>query len=98
MLLKDVENLDFQESKKLWSDTLFLIFQLRKEFSGDVVLEFNERIAMASKAPQAIKASQSKLNGQLHDSFTWSTSPTARAPSLKSEIWMKNRKKYTFPH
>ena len=69
MNLKDVDKLDFQESKKLL-DTLFLIFRLRKALSGDDVLEFIECIAMASKAPQAIKASQSKLNGQLHDSLT----------------------------
>ena len=63
MNLKNVDKLDLQESKKLL-DTLFLIFLLRKAFSGDVVLEFIECIAMASKA------SQSELNGQLHDSLT----------------------------
>lgn len=39
MNLKNVDQLDLQESKKLL-DTLFLIFLLRKAFSGDVVLEF----------------------------------------------------------
>lgn len=38
MNLKNVDKLDLQESKKLL-DTLFLIFLLRKAFSGDVVLE-----------------------------------------------------------